>query len=301
MIQDIYPDYYDPEFKNITIKEDDYLLSYKGNGILAVRENNTVYLPKLSDYKDLVGDKYESIKSEAYYLFAISEKPYFLCTLKSEVLENIDLYKTYNEAIENTDADNKCWFYLSIHEFRELNPIVMVFAGATGFHIRNWAESKRFCGYCGSKTRPSEEERAFICCECGQIEYPKISPAVIVAIKNDDKLLLVRNKRGAYKKLALVSGFVEIGESFEQTVHREVLEETGLKVKNVKRYKDQPWGISGAHMIGFTAEVDGDHTIKLQESELSEGKWYKKEEIPEYRNRLSVGSEMIQMFTEGKL
>ena len=123
--------------------------------------------------------------------------------------------------------------------------------------------------------------------------------------RNQTKILDKENLRNiklrSGKPKAQPEKDVLIDENEDECFLREVLEETGLKVKNVKRYKDQPWGISGAHMIGFTAEVDGDDTIKLQESELSEGKWYKKEEIPEYRNRLSVGSEMIQMFIEGKL
>ena len=82
---------------------------------------------------------------------------------------------------------------------------------------------------------------------------------------------------------------------------REVFEEVGLRVKNVRFYKDQPWGISGAHMIGYVAEVDGDDTIVRQEDEISEAKWYKREDVPEYRNRLSVGSEMILMFKKGRL
>jgi NAD+ diphosphatase len=158
------------------------------------------------------------------------------------------------------------------------------------------------CGCCGADTKPSETERAFVCTECGYTAYPTIAPAVIVAVKSGDKLLLVRNlHRPKNVRLELVSGYVEIGESFEHAVHREVLEEVGLKVKNLRYYKDQPWGISGAHMVGYVAEVDGDDTVIRQEDEISEAKWYSREEIPEYRNRLSVGSEMIIMFKEGKL
>ena len=171
---------------------------------------------------------------------------------------------------------------------------------ATGYHIRNWKKTKKYCGCCGSKTEKSANERAFICPKCKNIEYPKISPAVIVAIKDNDRLLLAKSLTGAYKKYGLISGFVEVGESFEQAVHREVLEETGLRVKNVRFYKDQPWGISGAHMIGFYADVDGDNTIVRQESELSEASWFKREEIPKYDNRLSVGSEMIERFRLGQ-
>ena len=178
----------------------------------------------------------------------------------------------------------------------------MVFAGATGYHLRNWKKVSAHCGKCGASTAASKTERAFVCTECGYSMYPVIAPAVIVAITNGERLLLVRNlRRPKNVRLELVSGYVEIGESFEDAVHREVYEEVGLRVKNLRFYKDQPWGISGAHMIGYTAEVDGDDTVRRQEDEISEAKWYTREEIPEYRNRLSVGSEMILRFKEGKL
>ena len=178
----------------------------------------------------------------------------------------------------------------------------MVYAGATGYHMRNFRMVSRYCGSCGAPTFPSETERAFVCTKCGYTAYPTIAPAVIVAIINNDKILLVKNKRRPKNvRLELVSGYVEIGESFEQAVHREVFEEVGLKVKNLRIYKDQPWGISGAHMIGYVAEVDGNDRVIKQEDEISEANWYSRDEIPEYRNRLSVGSEMISRFKEGYL
>jgi NAD+ diphosphatase len=120
-------------------------------------------------------------------------------------------------------------------------------------------------------------------------------------VKSEDKLLLVRNNYGSYRRLALVAGFVEIGESFEQAVHREVMEEVGLKVKNLRYYKNQPWGLSYAQMIGFTAELDGEDEIKLQENELSEGGWYTRDEVPNNPFSLSVGNEMIHSFGVGEL
>ena len=294
MIHEISPDIYKPEYIKANIKMEDYVLAYKGNGILVKYNENAVTLPRWEEcLKNLEIEEKES--KYLYYLFEISEENYFLWDRELDY----PLYKSMEE-VENNKVSPQ-YFYLSIHEFRELDPVVMVFAGATGYHIRNWKASVRYCGKCGSATKPSDTERAFVCTKCNEIFYPKISPAIIVAITNGDKLLLVRNKRGAYKRPALVSGFVEIGESFEDTVKREVMEEVGLNIKNIRRYKDQPWGISGAHMIGYLAELDGDDTIRLEEDELTEAKWYSREEIPEYRQRLSVGSEMISRFKSGEI
>ena len=142
----------------------------------------------------------------------------------------------------------------------------------------------------------SKRERAYECETCGLTEYPKISPAVIVAIMDGDKLLMTKYAYGEYKKYALVAGFVEIGESFEETVKREVLEEVGLKVKNIRYYKSQPWSFSDSIMIGFFADLDGDNTIIIQEEELEEAVWMRREEIPEAERNISIGQEMIEAF-----
>ena len=131
-------------------------------------------------------------------------------------------------------------------------------------------------------------------------EYPKISPAVIVAITNKDKLLMSRYAHGTYRRFALIAGYVEIGETFEDCVRREVMEEVGLKVKNIRYYKSQPWAFSDTVMIGFTAELDGDDTIRLQEEELSEAGWYTREQVIAYEPCLSVGHEMMAAFKAEK-
>ncbi|MCR4657530.1 MAG: NAD(+) diphosphatase [Lachnospiraceae bacterium] len=268
--------------------------------------------------------QYKKILDNAYYLFAISEENYFLADpdLKTfPVMENSEQLITRANALSDNE---RLFFTMNINRLRDLlfvesannikslsadpgSMTPVIFAAATGSHMAWWKRSRRYCGFCRAETEPSKTERAMVCPACGNIEYPKISPAIIVAIikkgktPDEDRLLLVRNNYGSYRKLALVAGFVEIGESFEQAIHREALEETGLKVKNLKYYKNQPWGLSYAQMIGFTAELDGDDTIKLQENELSEGGWYLRSEVPNNPSCLSVGNEMIHMFRIGML
>ena len=140
-----------------------------------------------------------------------------------------------------------------------------------------------------------------VCPECGQTEYPKISPAIIVAIKNKDKLLMSRYARGTYRNYALIAGFVEIGETFEDCVRREVMEEVGLKVKNIRYYKSQPWAFSDTEMIGFTAELDGDAPIRLAADELSEAGWFTRDEIVESGHYIRVGHELMKAFKEGNI
>ena len=142
-------------------------------------------------------------------------------------------------------------------------------------------------------------ERAMICSNCGNIEYPTISPAIITAITNGDKLLLTKYAGGSYRNWALVAGFVEVGETFKGAVRREVMEEVGLNVKNISYYKSQPWSFSDSAMIGFFAELDGDDTICLEENELATAEWFSREDIPELPSDISIAQEMMMYFKNG--
>ena len=138
------------------------------------------------------------------------------------------------------------------------------------------------------------------CPACGQREYPKLNPAVIVAVTEGDKLLLTKYAGRAYTKYALIAGYTEIGETVEETVQREVMEEVGLKVKNIRYYKSQPWSFTDTLLMGFFVEVDGDDTIRLDENELQVAKWCSREEIPE-NDGISLTREMMEVFKNGKV
>lgn len=140
-----------------------------------------------------------------------------------------------------------------------------------------------------------------VCLDCGSTVYPKICPAVIVAVVNGERLLLTRYRGRPFKKYALVAGFNEIGESIEATVHREVMEEVGLRVKNLRFYKSQPWVFTDSLLMGFVCELDGSDTITLQEDELAEANWFAREELPKDYSHISLTGEMIEQFRLGTL
>ena len=123
---------------------------------------------------------------------------------------------------------------------------------------------------------------------------------VIVAVTNGDKLLLTRYANRPFRGYALIAGFVEIGETLEDTVHREVMEEVGVRVKNLRYYKNQPWAFTDTLLTGFYCELDGDPDITLDHNELCEGVWLSREEIPSRENDVSLTAEMIERFRLGK-
>ena len=125
------------------------------------------------------------------------------------------------------------------------------------------------------------------------MEYPKLSPAVIVAVRNGDKLLLSKYAGREFTNYALIAGFAEIGEPIEDTVRREVMEEVGLKVKNIRFYKSQPWSFSDTLLFGFFCDLDGDDTIRLDEEELALAEWQERSQIPDDAYEISLTREMM--------
>lgn len=188
-------------------------------------------------------------------------------------------------------------------EFRTLQPGWLAFAGITASQLVGWYENHRFCGRCGQTTRHDQRERAIRCPRCDNLVYPTISPAVIVAVTHGDRLLLTKYSRpGSYGNYALIAGFAEIGEPLEDTVRREVMEEVGLPVRNIRFYKSQPWSFSNSLLSGFYCDLDTeDETVTLQEDELGEGTWFNREELPQGGSTISLTREMIEQFRKGPM
>ena len=133
------------------------------------------------------------------------------------------------------------------------------------------------------------------------MEYPKICPAVIIGVTDGNRILMSKYAGRAYKKYALLAGFTEIGETVEETVQREVMEEVGLKVKNIRYYKSQPWSFSDTLLMGFYCDLDGSGSITLDREELAMAEWFEREEIPEVTSHESLTNEMIMRFKNGEV
>ena len=181
-----------------------------------------------------------------------------------------------------------------------MSNIFLAFAGITAYQLYLWYESRKFCGCCGSPLRHDEKERMMYCDHCHAMEFPKISPAVIIGLTHKNRLLLSKYAGRTYKKYALLAGYTEIGETVEETVSREVMEEVGLPVKNIRYYKSQPWPFSSTVLMGFFCDLDGDdETITLDANELALAQWFERDEIPVTPSRDSLTNEMIMAFKNG--
>lgn len=197
--------------------------------------------------------------------------------------------KTYN--IDSPIIDNEryemCGLRASFHKL----PIELYLKAGKCKEILYWDNNTKYCGVCGG-TMKMHTDISKRCENCGKEVWPQLATAIIVLISKGDEVLLVHanNFKGNY--FGLVAGFVETGETLEQAVHREVKEETNLKIKNIRYFGSQPWPYPCGLMVGFYAEYEsGD--IKIQHSELGAGGWFKKTELPEIPDKMSMARMLI--------
>lgn len=274
MIQDIAPHIYKNEYKPQKPAENSYVMYFENGRLLARLVGDEMEYPTFGEMEA----QNDSVYEDATYLFTIDEMRFYL-------VDELNYGGNYE--------------WVSKETFRQAKPLHMAFAGITAYQLQIWYQSHQFCGRCGTPMRKDEKERMMFCDACQTREYPKICPAVIVGVTNGNKLLLTKYAGREFKKYALVAGFAEIGETIEETVRREVMEEVGLKVKNITYYKSQPWSFTDTLLFGFFCEVDGPSEIVLDEEELSVAEWFERKEIPVSEKTVSLTNEMILHFKHG--
>lgn len=159
-----------------------------------------------------------------------------------------------------------------------------------------WDQNTKFCGVCGG-TMKFHTDISKRCEHCGKEVWPQLATAVIVLVRRENEILLVHANNFRTDFYGLVAGFVETGETLEEAVHREVLEETGLHIKNLKYFASQPWPYPCGLMVGFMAEYDSGK-IHLQRSELSKASWFDKDHLPQIPEKLSIARQLIDYWLE---
>ena len=283
MIQEIGNRKFDNQYKTDAVPRDgDCVFAFKKAEkgpdliLLGTTEDGAVRAPLLSELRPDC--------EHIIYLFSIDETQYWM--LKP------------GEEIDAPDG----YAYESNRVLRKSRPKDVCFAAMTACHLNTWYKDNQYCGRCGSKTVHSGNERMMSCPECGNMIFPKICPAVTVALRHEDKLLVSRYRgRVQTNSYALIAGFVEIGESAEECVAREVMEEVGLKATNIRYYASQPWGFAGNLQIGYVADVEGSSEIRLDENELASAFFISRDELEPNDNRPALTQEMIEDFRIGRL
>lgn len=244
---------------------------FKGN-VLVVKEEKILRIPTFNEVVKL-GIQY----GKAFFLGTVLEKACFGVEIISEPykLDGLQLMPLREVAVSISEE-------------------VFLIAGRAS-QVLHWDETHRFCGKCGSKTHDKKDEMAKVCPNCGNLMYPVICPAIIVAVTKGDKILLAHNggfEEGLY---SLIAGFVEAGEPIESTVEREVFEEVGLKVKNITYYKSSSWAFPNSLMLGFFAEYESGE-IKVDGKEIIHADWFSKDNLPTIPGKFTVARKIIDEF-----
>jgi NAD+ diphosphatase len=168
--------------------------------------------------------------------------------------------------------------------FRALRPLLgdlpeeMFSLAGRAFQVMDWDRTHQFCGKCGGRTEPLEGERGRACAGCGLHFFPRVTPAVIVAVVRNDKILLAQSSRFPAAFYSVLAGFVEPGETFEECVRRELREEVGIEVEDLRYFGSQPWPFPHSLMVGFTASFAGGDLV-LEEKEIVRAGWFDAEEV----------------------
>ncbi len=278
MIQDIYPHKYDNTFTfSHEAGEEAPVLLYTAEGLLCLETDpKEIILPRAKELP-------EDLRQELHFFFRIDDEACY------------GLFRLLDQALPGMKARK-------MFSLREARPKFRAFAGVTGWQLTCWYRDTSFCGRCGHPMLEDHIERKRTCPHCGYEIYPKISPAVIIAVTHGNRLLLSKYAGREYTRYALLAGFSELGETIEETVHREVMEEVGLKVKNLRFYKSQPWSFSDTLLMGFYCDLDGDlEDITLDEQELSMAGWFEREELDIREDDCSLTNEMIIHFMKGNM
>jgi len=161
----------------------------------------------------------------------------------------------------------------------------------------DWHNSHQFCGRCASAMGDHTQDRAKVCPECGLVNYPRLSPSIIVLVTRGDEMLLARNANWPTGMYSTLAGFVEPGESIEQTVHREVEEEVGVRVRNLRYLGSQSWPFPNSLMLGFHAEYEGGEIV-CQEGEIADAQWFRYDQLPNVPPATAISRWLIDAFID---
>lgn len=272
MIQDISPKIFRNQYTP-PAAGGGYIVFAKGQQVLVRNEGKDIVLPDAGEAA------HDHLQTE--YLFSIDDTPFYLAQ-PGLVSERLEAEGYHWQTFSGSGRFTPQWCY---------------FACGVAVHLSRWYDNNRFCGHCGKPLRPKTEERAMRCVHCGNTVYPTISPAVIVGVIHGDMILMTKyaDKRDG-SRYSLIAGFAEIGEAIEDTVRREVMEEVGVKVKNIRYYKSQPWPFSSSLLLGFFCDLDGDDQIALDGIELSEAEWVHRQDMKIENDNISLTYEMMTYF-----
>jgi NAD+ diphosphatase len=276
MTNNNYLDFIPETISSQPLNEDDLLFIFYRNKILISYEKDIPAIPKFYEFTKLSLKNFDQyylgkLNSTPCYAIKLNEQPALCDKMKLEELRSVAL--SIGQDLFNISGK--------------------------AYQIINWQETTKFCGRCGSILENHKFERSKICPKCGLVSYTKISPAIIVAVTKDNKLLLAHNNNFPEGLYSVLAGFLEPGETVEQCIKREVYEETKIKIKDIKYFSSQPWSFPDSLMLGFTASYEsGD--IEVDGDEIACADWFSIDSMPMIPSKISIARKLIDHFIESQ-
>lgn len=250
------------------------LFIFQDGNLLVKLLNDSASIPVLTDLNSLNFDL-NNMKKQYFGLY-----------------DNTPCY--YLEVSLNVDLPENMSFLNLRRLYGLLNDDILWIAGRA-FQIMNWDETSRYCGRCGNSTEFKRDEKGKICPECSLLVFPKISPAIIVGVLKDNQILLANGSRFPTELYSVIAGFVEPGETLEECVKREVKEEVGIEVENIRYFSSQSWPFPDSLMIGFLADYSGGE-INIDQTEIRNADWFTAENLPLIPGKISIARKIIDWF-----
>jgi len=212
-------------------------------------------------------------------------------------LGSLDGQSCYAGALETESFSDANFKLNNLRTLFGLIPDELIWIAGRANQLIYWNLTHRYCGKCGHETLDKVDERAKLCPRCQHVNYPRLSPAVIVAIIKNNRILLARNRRFKMPFYSVLAGFVEPGESLEECVRREIKEEVGITVKNVRYFGSQPWPFPDSLMIAFVADYAAGEIV-VDQSEIIEAAWFSKKNLPKIPPKISIARQLIDWFSQ---
>ncbi|MHA1978878.1 MAG: NAD(+) diphosphatase, partial [Candidatus Hodarchaeales archaeon] len=218
----------------------------------------------------------------------IAQKQYFGCFKTHPCY-----YTTVSADIEPPVGMN----FLGLRNLYEIMEEELLWIAGRALQLVNWDRSSQYCGECGAHTEVHLKERAKQCSRCQHLNYPRISPAIIVGVMKEKRILLANGARFPSNLYSVLAGFVEPGETLEECVKREIKEEVGIEITNIRYFGSQAWPFPDSLMIGFLADYSKGE-IKIDQTEIREAQWFTKNDLPPIPGKISIARKIIDWFVE---
>jgi NAD+ diphosphatase len=217
--------------------------------------------------------------------------------IRQQYLGRLDGRDCYSAEVAGEMEPAEEWRYQGLRRLFSLLPDGLFWTAGRAIQIVAWDRDHQFCGRCATPTVTMRGERAKVCPNCDLHTYPRLSPAVIMLIERGNEVLLARSHRHPPEWYSVLAGFVEPGETLEEATAREIYEEVGLRVKNIRYFGSQPWPFPNSLMIAFTCEYAGGEIV-LEEAEMAEAAWFTADRLPKIPGTSSISRQLIDWFVE---